>query len=152
MQRSIKDVLAGVTFVVFGVSFAAGATAYPVGNLARMGPGLYPLVVGVLLAALGAFIAVRPALDGEADTLTAPAWRGLAFTLGAVVLFALTVRGLGLIPAVFLSALLGSLASRRTGPLMAVSLAVALTVLSYLVFVVGLRLTSPLFGPWVPRL
>jgi hypothetical protein len=154
MHRPIKDVLAGVTFIGFGVAFAIGATTYPIGSAARMGPGLFPLLVGGLLAVLGAIIVIKPALEQDGDTgpLTAPAWRGAALALGAIIVFGLTVRGLGLLPAIFLTALLASLASRLTSPLMALGMAVGLTVLSYLIFVVGLQLNLPLLGPWIPRL
>jgi hypothetical protein len=154
MQRPIKDVLAGITFIGFGVAFAVGATSYPIGSAARMGPGLYPLLVGGLLAVLGAIIVIKPALeqDGDSGPLTAPAWRGAALALGAIVVFGLTVRGLGLLPAIFLTALLASLASRLTSPLVALAMAIGLTVLSYLIFVVGLQLNLPLLGPWIPRL
>ena len=53
MLRSAKDVLAGLTFIGFGLAFAAGATAYDIGDPVRMGPGFFPLVVGGLLAILG---------------------------------------------------------------------------------------------------
>src|SRR5688500_2222987 len=114
MQRSIRDVLAGLIFAGFGLAFAVGATSYSIGNATRMGPGLYPLLVGGLLVVLGGVIAVKPALDGETGPLTAPGWRGLALVIGAFIVFGLTVRGLGLMPSLFVTALLAALASRLT--------------------------------------
>jgi Tripartite tricarboxylate transporter TctB family len=149
MQRSIRDVLAGLTFVAFGLAFAVGATSYPIGSLERMGPGLFPLVLGVLLVLLGAAIAIRRPAEPDGERLTAPPWLGLALALGAIVVFGVTVRGLGLLPSIFITAFLASLGSRRNSPPVALLLAVALTVSSYLIFVVGLQLNLPLLGPWL---
>ena len=53
-------------------------------------------------------------------------------------------RGRGLVAALFLTAFLAGLAGRGTGPVRAALIAVALTVLCVLVFVVGLQLRLPL--------
>ena len=39
MPRSLKDVLAGLVFVVFGLGFAVVAVTYDIGSANRMGPG-----------------------------------------------------------------------------------------------------------------
>jgi hypothetical protein len=52
--KSQKDFFAGLMFTVVGIAFAWGATNYTVGNGARMGPGYFPLMLGILLAILGA--------------------------------------------------------------------------------------------------
>lgn len=150
MQRSVKDVLAGLAFVAFGLAFAAGAMTYQVGSPLRMGPGFFPLMLGGVLALLGGIIAVKPALDEDATPLTGPAVRAIVLILGAIIFFGLTVRGLGIIPATFVATLLSALASNKASPRSALLLAVGLTVISYLVFVAGLRLNLPLFGPWIP--
>jgi hypothetical protein len=152
VQRSVRDVLAGLTFAVFGVAFAIGAATYVVGTPLRMGPGFYPLVVGVLLVALGVIIAIRPVIaSSEDEPLTAPAWRPLVLILGAIVLFALTVRGLGLIPSVFGASLMAILASRRTALRTSLLVAAGLTIVSVLIFGIALNLRLPLLGPWIPR-
>jgi hypothetical protein len=152
MPRSPKDVLAGLIFVVFGLAYAVGATAYDIGDPVRMGPGFFPLVVGALLAILGVLIAAARSPETEEDgaPIVAPPWRALGLILGGIVVFGLTVRGLGLVPSIFLSSLLASLASRDTGIPWAVLLAVGLTLLSIAIFVVALSLRLPLVGPWIP--
>ena len=152
MQRSVKDIVAGVTFIGFGAAFAIGATTYGLGTMVRMGPGFFPLVVGVLLAVVGVAIVARSAIEGEQGEITPPPWRALGLIIAALILFGLTVRGLGLIPTIFLTALLSALASRQTGVLAGLALALALTVVSVLIFVVALSLQLPLVGPWIPRL
>lgn len=150
MPRSAKDVLAGLTFIGFGLAFAIGATAYEIGDPVRMGPGFFPLSVGGLLAMLGVVIAASRSPEDDDGPTMAPPWRAAALILGGIVVFGLTVRGLGLVPTIFVTALLASLASRLTGVLGALLLAVALTLLSIAIFVVALSLRLPLVGPWIP--
>ncbi len=54
--KSQKDFFSGLMFMGVGVAFAWGATTYNVGNGARMGPGYFPLLLGILLALIGAAV------------------------------------------------------------------------------------------------
>jgi hypothetical protein len=143
-------VLAGLLLAAFGLAFAIGATTHEVGTPVRMGPGYFPLILGLALTVLGGAIAVRGLRDGEEGPIGGLALRGAALIVGSVLFFGLTVRGLGLVPAVFVTAVMSAFASRRTGPVSAVLIGVALTVLCVVVFVVALRLRIPLIGPWIP--
>ena len=151
MQRSVKDILSGLFFVGFGLLFALGATTYAIGSAARMGPGFYPLVVGVLLVVLGIVIVVRSGREADAEPITPPAWRAVAFIVGAIMFFALTARGLGLLPSIFITASLSSLASQRTTIPVALGFGFLLTAISVGIFVLALRLNLQLLGPWIPR-
>jgi hypothetical protein len=140
-------------FAGFGLAFAVGAVFYPIGSAARMGPGFFPLLVGGLLVGLGLLIVLRPeGLDAEGDGLGGVTWRGLALIPMSIIVFALTVRGLGLVPSLLGTIVLAALATRETRPIGAVILAIGITVLSVLIFIVALRLNLPLIGPWIPRL
>ena len=132
-------------FVVIGLGFALGAMTYGIGSANQMGPGSFPLVLGLSLAGLGAFIAARGLADGEEGPIGTVPWRAVALLVGAVIVFGLTVRSLGLAPATFLAAFMSALASRRTTLPIAVVIAVGLTVVSVLVFVFALSLRLPLF-------
>jgi hypothetical protein len=151
-RRAGRDLLGGLTFIVVGSLFALGATGFDFGDPVRPGPGFYPLVVGLLLAVLGIAIIVRSAVEAEDVPITMPSWRAVTLIVGGVVIFALTVRGAGLVPATFLAALTASLASRKTSPVGAIVMAAGLTAMSVLVFVVALSLRLPLLGTWFPRL
>ena len=48
--KSQKDFFAGLMFMGIGTAFAWGATSYNIGTGARMGPGYFPLILGILLA------------------------------------------------------------------------------------------------------
>ncbi|HET9457527.1 MAG TPA: tripartite tricarboxylate transporter TctB family protein, partial [Candidatus Limnocylindrales bacterium] len=142
--------LAGLVFVGFGLAFALGALTYDVGSTLRMGPGYFPLVLGGLLVVLGGIIAVRGFVEEDAAPFGSVPWRALLLVLGAVVLFGLTVRGLGLVPSIFLASMLSAFASERTGVIGALVIAAGLTTICILVFVVALSLRLPLLGPWLP--
>jgi hypothetical protein len=149
MPRALKEILAGGVFICFGLAFAAIATSYEIGTTLRMGPGYFPLVLGALLVLLGGIIVAKGVLAGEAERIGVIPWRALGLILGAVLVFGLTVRGLGLVPSTFVAALMSAFASRRTSVVAALLISVGLTVLCVLVFVVALRLRLPLVGPWL---
>jgi hypothetical protein len=148
-RRSAPDVLAGGVFVVVGGAFAVGALGYELGTPLRMGPGYFPLLVGGVLAALGLAIVVKGLIAGEMASFGAFPWRAVAAIVAAVLFFGLTVQRLGFVPASAVTALVTTLASSRVRPLTAVAVAAGLTVAGTLIFVVGLQLRIPLFGPWL---
>ena len=142
--RSPKDFWAGLIFVAIGAGFIALATQYRYGDMHRMGPAMFPTLVGALLALLGAVIAVRAfVMSGE----PVPRFhlRPLAVSLLAIVLFGVTLQWLGLVTAVAVLVLVGACAARQVRPLESVALAVALVLFSVAVFVWLLGLPLPLW-------
>ena len=85
-----------------------------------MGPGYFPLVLAIVLIVLGAIILVQ-AVRVEGEPIGPIAWRGMLFILPAPIFFGLTVRGLGFVPSIFLTALIASFASARMKPLTALA-------------------------------
>jgi len=149
-RRSFPDILAGGLFVLIGGAFVVGALGYERGTPLRMGPGYFPLLVGATLAALGLAIVLKGLVAGEVVSFGAVPWRAVAAIVLAVVFFGFAVRRLGFVPTSALTALLTTLASARVRPLTAVAVAAGLTVAATLIFVVGLQLRIPLWGPWLP--
>jgi hypothetical protein len=76
-------------------------------------------------------------------------WRPTVAVFAAVTFFALTVDGLGLLPATFGTGLLAALARPGTKPLRALVIAAGLTAGSWIIFVVLLQLRLALFGDWL---
>ncbi|MEU4573581.1 tripartite tricarboxylate transporter TctB family protein [Nonomuraea sp. ATR24] len=148
-RRSFPDVLAGVVFILIGGAFVAGSLGYELGTPLRMGPGAFPLLVGAVVAALGLAIVVKGLVAGEVIAFGPIPWRAVGVIVLALVFFGFTVRGLGFVPASLVTALLTTVASKRVRPLMAVAVAAGLTVAATLIFVVGLQLRLPLWGPWL---
>jgi hypothetical protein len=151
-KRAVTDILAGLIFVAFGLAFATTSLRYELGTPLRMGPGYFPLALGGILVVLGLLIVGKGFVSspGAEGRLGSVPWRALVLIVVAVLFFGLTIRGLGLVPATAVTALLTALASYRTGILAALAIAAGLTVLCVLVFVLALQLRLPLFGPWLP--
>lgn len=149
-RRSFPDVLAGGIFVLIGGAFAVGSLRYDLGTPLRMGPGYFPLLVGAILAGLGLAIVLKGLVAGEVLSFGTVPWRAVAVIVVALVFFGFTVRRLGFVPTSAVTALLTTLASTRVRLLTAVAVAAGLTVASTLIFVVGLQLRIPLWGPWLP--
>lgn len=150
--RGNRDVVAGSALLAFGLVFGLYAvTQLRLGSFAQMGPGMFPLLVGVTIAGFGAVIllgawlaARRPAapVDDAApeDAPEAADWRTLALVVLSIVVFALVIRRLGMAPAIFGLVMVASFSSDDLSPLKALMLAAALTALGWLVFVLALGL------------
>ena len=135
--------------MLIGGAFVVGSLGYELGTPLRMGPGYFPLLVGGVVAALGLAIVLKGLIAGEVISFGAIPWRAVAAIVLALLLFGFTVEGLGFVPTSMVTALLTTLASSRVRPLRAVLVAAGLTVASTLIFVVGLQLRIPLWGPWL---
>ncbi|MCC2687546.1 MAG: Tripartite tricarboxylate transporter TctB family protein [Geminicoccaceae bacterium] len=140
--------LCGAIFVGVGAFFAVQSLLLDIGTALRMGPGYFPLVLAGVLILLGAIILVQAVRAGS-EPIGPLAMRGMLFILPAPILFGLTIRGLGFVPSIFLTALLASFASHRMRPVMALILAAGVTVFAVVVFSYGLGLPFPRFGPWL---
>jgi putative tricarboxylic transport membrane protein len=142
--RSPKDFWAGLIFVAIGGGFVLLAQQYRLGDMHRMGPAMFPTLVGALLAALGAVMVLRAfALDGA----PVPRFyaRALGISLLAIVLFGIALQWLGLVAAIALLVLVGAQAAREVRPLETVALAVVMIAFSVAVFVWLLGLPLPLW-------
>jgi hypothetical protein len=138
-------------FLTVGLAFTWGATEYSFGNSARPGPGYFPFGLGILMAALGAvvlFKSLTVATD-DGDPVGAFAWRPLLIILGAVIFCGFALPRLGLFLTLPGLIVISSLASEEFTWKGAIINAVVLTVLSYGVFVAGLKLTIPVLPAFI---
>jgi hypothetical protein len=155
MTINRQDLAVGAIFVAIASFFALNTffgffqPALPIGNPQRMGPGFFPIMLAGILFVVGIAIALKGLRGTPMLQLNAVPWRGILIILPVPVIFALTVRGLGLVLATFIAAFITSFASRRMTPLLAVGVSLGLTVFCVAVFHYGLRLPMPLFGRWV---
>ena len=150
VRLALRDLLAGGTFIALGVAFAAGSLAYDIGTPVRMGPGYVPLVLGLVLAGLGVLVIVKGFIAGEGDPIGEVDWRAVVLITAALLFFGLTVRGLGVVGALFGASLLAAMARSQTSVREAIVIAVGLTALSVVIFIVALQLRLPLIGSWIP--
>ena len=98
--RNQKDFFAGLLFMLVGLAFAWGASQYRIGSSASMGPGYFPLMLGLMLALLGVAIVLRAlawrAVADAVDPGKVGAWafKPLFFIIAANLLFGLLLGGL----------------------------------------------------------
>ena len=157
--KSQKDFFSGLMFTIVGAAFAYGATSYNVGTGARMGPGYFPLLLGVILALLGATILFKSLVvetpDGE--PVGAWAWKPLVFIIAGNLLFGILLGGLpsiglpamGLIAAIFGTTIVVSLAGDEFNFKETVVLSAILSVMSYAAFILLLKLQFPVWPTFI---
>ncbi|MFO1323671.1 MAG: tripartite tricarboxylate transporter TctB family protein [Burkholderiales bacterium] len=143
-MRSPKDFWAGVLFVALGVGAIVVGSRYNLGTAARMGPGYFPRILGILLVVLGLIIALRGVrIPGPA--VPAWKWRPTLVVLGSVVLFGLIVSWLGVAISTVVLIVASSAASHEFRPREALIAGAFLSALAVGVFVVGLSLQLPIW-------
>jgi len=148
--RHPKDFVAGLMFAAFGIGAIVVAAGYPLGTAARMGPGYFPRMLGILLIVLGSALALR-ALRLQGSALPAWPWRPTVVILGSVVVFGLIVTRAGLALSTVILIVLASLASHEFRPREALISGVLLAALSIAVFVIGLKLQLPIWPTFMAR-
>jgi hypothetical protein len=149
--KSERDFFSGLMFIIAGVVFAIGATNYPMGSSARPGAGYFPLILSVAMTILGAIVLFKSlTIETEGgDPIGRVAWRPLIVIVSAITVFGMTINTLGLVISVPVLILIASLAGDEFKWIGVVLNALVLTVFSWLIFVVGLKLTIPLWPPSV---
>jgi predicted outer membrane lipoprotein len=159
MIKSQKDFFSGLMFAIIGGGFAWGATSYSIGTGARMGPGYFPLLLGILLAILGVFTIFYSLVEHteDGDKVGKFVWRPIVYVLGANVAFGILLAGLpslgvpamGLIVAIFALVIIASKAGDRFDLKEVLILATILSVGSYMAFIVLLKLQMPVWPTFI---
>ncbi len=157
--KSQKDFFSGLMFMGVGTAFAWGATTYTVGQGARMGPGYFPLMLGILLAILGVAITFKSLVIEVVggDKIGKWAWKPLVFIILANLLFGILLAGLpsiklpamGMIVAIYALTFISSMAETGWKFKQTFILATVLAIGSYLAFVVLLKLQFPVWPAFI---
>ena len=157
--KSQKDFFCGLMFVLVGVAFAWGATNYKVGDGARMGPGYFPLLLGVLMATLGGVITFKAMVveTEDGDKIGSWAWKPLFFIIAGNLMFGLMLGGLpsikfpsfGLIVAIYALTFISANAGEEFKLKEVAILATILAVMSYLAFILLLKLQFPVWPAFI---
>lgn len=149
--KSQRDFWSGVMFVATGIAFAWGATNYSFGVSARPGPGYFPFGLGILMALLGAFILFESLVveteDGE--PIGPWAWKPLIVIVASVVVFGLLLPRAGMAISLPILILMSSLAGDEFHWKDVLVNSVVLTVGSWAIFILGLKLVIPLWPPFI---
>jgi hypothetical protein len=143
-----KDFWGGMMFIVLGLLFAVIARGIPgvpflpgysMGTPARMGPGFFPFYLGVIL-----FVQGLRGTAGEGTAVDKFHWRPILLVLGAVVMFGIILKPLGMLIAGWVLVMIASVGSYEFQWKRSAILGVALTIFCAFTFVAGLKLPIPL--------
>ena len=146
-SRWLNDWPSALLLIVIGGLVAWKGSDYSIGEMRRMGPGFFPVALGVLLMALGALLLV-PAFGGAAGEAgeSAPVdLRGWGCVIAGVLAFIVLGAYGGLVPATLGLVFISALGDRRNSVLTAVLTAVAMTAIAVFVFSMLLGVQFPLF-------
>ncbi len=157
--KSQKDFYSGLLYTIVGASFAYGATSYTIGTGARMGPGYFPLLLGAILAIIGGVILFKSLVveTPTGDQVGSWAWKPLVFIIAGNLLFGVLLGGLpsiklpamGLIVAIYGTTLVVSMAGDQFKLKEVLILATVLSVMSYLAFIMLLKLQFPVWPTFI---
>ena len=140
--RDPKDLAAGLMFMAVGGSAIVIAANYPLGSAAKMGPGYFPTLLGILLVVFGAILALR-SLWQDGQPIKFGSVVPAVWVLGSVLLFGFGLPHLGLVLSAVLVVLMSSLASKSFRLKQAVLSSIVLAAISVAGFVYGLGLRFP---------
>lgn len=148
--KSQRDFFAGLMFALVGIAFAWGASTYNVGTGARMGPGYFPLMLGIVMAIIGLGIMFTGLTVATADgePIGRWAWKQIVFVIGANLAFGVLLGGLpsvgvpamGMIVAIYALTVIASLAGNEFNLKKVLVLATVLAIGSYVAFIWALKL------------
>ena len=146
-------------FMGIGGAFAWGATAYSLGTGARMGPGYFPMLLGVMMAILGAVITFNSLVIERAggDKIGKWAYKPLVFIIAANLIFGVCLGGLpsiklpamGMIVGIYALTFIASMAEAGWKVKTTFILATTLAVISYVAFVKILKLQFPVWPAFI---
>lgn len=146
-KRDTRDIIGGLGLAAIGLFAVIYGQRYEFGDLNRMGPGYFPVALGGLLAVLGLLIAL-PAFFRRGEPITV-AWKTFALVMASIVVFAFTLKLLGVIFATALTVIVASLADNGSTWKGRLLTAAGIALVTWLVFKFGLGMVLPTW-PWSP--
>jgi hypothetical protein len=145
LYRSPKDFWSGVLFIAVGLfALVYAGTTYTLGTAARMGPGYFPRILGILLVALGVILTLR-SFKLKGPPVPKFHWKPTLIVLGSVVVFGLVVEKLGMALSTLGLIIAASAASHEWRPKESVLVGLFLATLAVSVFILGLKLQLPIW-------
>jgi hypothetical protein len=141
-----NDVLGGALMFAVGFSVAVHSTSLKIGTLSDMGPGYFPLILGVILTFVGIAITVKGYLSIlPRKEQKPPEWKAWLLICLGMISFVVLSEYLGLVAATFAIVFISALADRKNSWRSAAVLALAMVPVSVIVFWWILQIQLPLF-------
>ncbi|MFH1557739.1 MAG: tripartite tricarboxylate transporter TctB family protein [Pseudomonadota bacterium] len=143
-----KDLWTGVLFSAAGIAAIVFVREHEMGSATSMGPAYFPTILGMLQILIGLVLVARSFLRSGLPIGRLVLGK-MALVLGAILLFGLLLRGMGLIVAIIVIVVISAYASEKFRWLSALGLAVGIAIGSAIVFSVLLGIPVPLIGTWI---
>ena len=147
-----KDVLGGALVCALGGTAIASVRSFGIGTLGRMGPGFFPILVGVVMILAGlAILAGGLRALGSAGQITTPDLRAWVMVPLSLIAFIVLGEYGGLLPATFAVVFVAALADRDNTWRSALAIAAAMAVVGIVVFWWALQVQFPLLTFGIDR-
>lgn len=143
VRKKSKDVWSGLIFIGVAILFLLSGRSLAIGSASHIGPGLFPVIICLILGLTGAVILFRGLFFG-ADNIVGFEVKPLILVIGTFVLFALIVNQLGLIISGAISILMTSYAAGKVRCLESMIFVPVLLMFCILIFILGLGVPLPL--------
>lgn len=140
--RNPQDLLAGLVLVAVALFALWASSNLSQGRLGALGPGMMPRATAVLVGVVGVLVALT-AIIAPGPRLSRWSLRGPFFVCLALLAFAVTIRGMGLLVAGPLVAIISSAASPETRIKEILIFGIAVTIFSIALFKYVLNLPIP---------
>lgn len=138
------DLWSGLAALAFGLSMLYISADYGLGRAGRIGPGYVPLVIGLMICALGALMIARSGFTTD-PVDTDIAWPQLLLVIGSIVTFALLLDRIGLILTIPATVIVAAPAARGNTALSVIVSGALLAAFSWLLFVYFLKIAIPVW-------
>ena len=143
-----RDFYAGMLMTVLGAAITLDSLTYTLGSLTHMGPGMFPLMLGITLTFIGLLIlgtaVATPLSDDERILPEKPEWYAWGCILAGPILFIILGEYFGLVPATFACVFVPALGDRTATWKASAVLAAGVTFFGVLLFSYVLKIPFPL--------
>lgn len=150
--RSAQDYAAGVFIITIALVGVVGSLSLNFRTTTGVGPGMMPTSTGLILIALGLILMINGVIS-RGPHLERWSIRGIVFVLGSALMFAWTIRPMGLVVAGPLAVIISAFADRDTKWIEVIIFALIMTFACVALFSWGLKLPIPIWPtqtPFVP--
>lgn len=145
-----RDYYAGGLLVFIGGATILQSLQYAFGTLEDIGPGVFPFVMGIILALSGLAIAVAaraPSPDEDDHSMSSsPQWRGWGCIIAGFLSFMILAKTVGLFPATFACVFISALGDRQATLKGSFILATLVAIFGSIVFYYILHIPLPPFA------
>ena len=132
--KSPQDLGAGAVFVLIGLAGLYFGRELAFGTAARMGPGYFPILLSVLILAIGIIVAIR-GLTTEGPPIEPVQLRPIAMIVAAILIFGVLIDVVGLALTALLLTVFAAYARREVKLTETILLGASLAAFTVAVFV-----------------